>query len=309
MEKAVTFGQHHTLVGIVSEPSSPPQQPPPALLLLNANVLHRVGPNRLYVDLARRFSAQGVYALRFDLSGVGDSPPRKDDESYTQRAISEIRQAMDYMAAHYGCTRFIVAGLCAGADSGYNTALHDPRITGLVLLDGYGHRNPGYYLHHYLPRTVQLQVWRNLVRRIGKKIFRKTATGHEANQPSAQQIDTFYEGVRAFPTKSQMTQDLNTLIQRHTQLLWIYTGGVENYYNYEKQFRDSYKIADRDAHVQVHLFKDAEHTYTSPAHREHAIDTILAWYRNKFPAPVEATAIAHHRDHNQTYPTKQQAAR
>jgi hypothetical protein len=50
-------------------------QTPPAVMfvLLNAGAVHRQGPFRLYVHLARRLAALGFSCVRFDQPGIGDS--------------------------------------------------------------------------------------------------------------------------------------------------------------------------------------------------------------------------------------------
>ena len=62
-EEAVLFGTTQSLVGILSQP--PREEAPrglPAVILLNAGIVHRVGPNRLYVRMARELAA-GVPGL------------------------------------------------------------------------------------------------------------------------------------------------------------------------------------------------------------------------------------------------------
>src|SRR5262249_27402146 len=65
-----------SLFGIHTEPLDPPRgKRSPMVLFLNAGAVHRVGPNRMYVDLARSWAEHGLTSLRLDLSGLGDSPP------------------------------------------------------------------------------------------------------------------------------------------------------------------------------------------------------------------------------------------
>jgi hypothetical protein len=70
-EEAVLIGG--SLVGILSRPPAGVDPAMPGVLLLNAGRIHRVGPNRLYVAIARRLAAMGFAVCRFDLSGIGDS--------------------------------------------------------------------------------------------------------------------------------------------------------------------------------------------------------------------------------------------
>ena len=73
-EQVLLFGTNRCLVGMLTEPEK--SQVPadlPAFILFNAGLLHRVGPNRLHVTLARRLARRGFPVLRFDFSGIGDS--------------------------------------------------------------------------------------------------------------------------------------------------------------------------------------------------------------------------------------------
>ena len=72
-EKVVRFGRETKLVGVLSEPQGGGPVREPMLLLVNSGILHRVGACRFHVRLARRLASEGVSALRFDFSGIGDS--------------------------------------------------------------------------------------------------------------------------------------------------------------------------------------------------------------------------------------------
>src|SRR5579884_4043143 len=63
------FGE---LAGVLSEPLGPGAGGL-CLVLLNAGAIRRMGPNRMWVELARRWAARGVPSLRVDMEGLGDS--------------------------------------------------------------------------------------------------------------------------------------------------------------------------------------------------------------------------------------------
>ena len=75
-ERVVEFGDGVQLSGVVTEPSGPARST--GVLLLGAGLLHRVGPARLHVELARALAAAGLPVLRFDYSGIGESEVRAD---------------------------------------------------------------------------------------------------------------------------------------------------------------------------------------------------------------------------------------
>ena len=130
-EKAVRFGTTASLVGVLTEAvAGTPDADRPAVLFLNSGILHRVGSCRMHVRLARALSAEGFHCLRFDYSGIGDSDQRRDSLSFEESAVVETREAMDYLAKAKGTKRFVLMGLCSGADMAHETALADERVAG-----------------------------------------------------------------------------------------------------------------------------------------------------------------------------------
>ena len=136
-EKVVVFGQPATLIGILTLPGDRHGKTAlPAVIVLNAGILHRVGPNRIHVKLARRLAARGYPVLRFDFSGIGDSAARTDSLSPVSRAFGETREAMDAVRSRVAIDRFILFGICSGADIAFYTAARDERIAGAFMVNG-----------------------------------------------------------------------------------------------------------------------------------------------------------------------------
>src|SRR5688572_11629148 len=106
-EQALQLGPDGHLVGVLARPRAiDPARP--LVVLLNAGVLHRVGPHRLHVVLARRLAERGLASLRLDLSGIGDSRPVPGALSFRASAVADTRTAMDWLAAETGTRRFIL---------------------------------------------------------------------------------------------------------------------------------------------------------------------------------------------------------
>lgn len=120
-------------MGIITQPDEPVEAP--AIILLNAGLIHHVGPSRLYVRLARHLVKQGFISLRFDFSGVGDSCPRTDNLAIAQAMTDDVQQAMSFLSEHRGVSRFILVGHCAGAWASFLTAGVDERVCGTVLMN------------------------------------------------------------------------------------------------------------------------------------------------------------------------------
>ena len=135
-EEAVLFGETKSLVGILTEPANlHPQQPRPAVILLNPGIVHRVGPGRIYVNIARTLAKMGFVVFRFDFSGIGDSPVRQDNLPFEKSAVSDAQQAMDALQSERGIDQFILLGGCSGAVISMETAGCDPRVLGAILIN------------------------------------------------------------------------------------------------------------------------------------------------------------------------------
>src|SRR5262245_62013798 len=137
-EHPLLLGTERNLVGIVTEPSPGSRPNGLGAIFVNAGVVHRVGPNRLYVNAARELAGRGIYYARFDLPGIGDSPARRDATPFDQAAVEETRAAMSRLADTYGVNRFVLAGLCSGAVVSFATAVADDRVAGAVLINPQG---------------------------------------------------------------------------------------------------------------------------------------------------------------------------
>jgi alpha-beta hydrolase superfamily lysophospholipase len=105
-ERPLLFGLHGNLFGVLSEPEAA-RPGAPALLFANTGIHHHVGPYRIWVELARALAARGFSALRFDLSGLGDSGARPGGEGERERAVLDYGEAMDLVAKRCGARSFV----------------------------------------------------------------------------------------------------------------------------------------------------------------------------------------------------------
>ncbi|MEM9588381.1 MAG: lipase [Planctomycetota bacterium] len=248
-DHAVVFGDYQHLSGIVHRHEDCSRDV--AVVSLTAGMLPSSGPFRLHVELARSLGKCNLASLRFDLSGIGESLGVGVSGRSIDRAASETRQAVDFLAQVHGFEKFILFGLCSGADDSIHAAMMDDRVIGVVAMDGCGYRTPRFYAHrilgHYLPLAMRPRKWRRLVRR---------KLGWETPPPrSLQQGDD----VREFPTRRQAVQELDQLSQRGVQLHFVYTGGVHDYFNHASQFRGMFPELCDDTRITSHFFPRMDH--------------------------------------------------
>ncbi len=113
-------------------------QPTTAVLILNNGVAASVGPGRAWIELARRVAADGHRAVRLDLSGLGDSPPRaghREQDDYSTAAGRDIAVAVSFLVAR-GVTRVACVGLCSGAVLSFDGALKSAQIDVIISING-----------------------------------------------------------------------------------------------------------------------------------------------------------------------------
>ena len=286
-ENVVRLGKAGHLVGIIAEPAIT-RGDVPAFILLNAGIVHRVGPNRLYVNAARALAEAGHPALRFDVSGLGDSEARRDGLSYQESRLVETREAMDHLETQQGVGTFVLLGLCSGADQAFRVACVDSRVVGVVLIDGYAYRTQKYYVVHYGRRLFRLSSWWNFAtgRHPVWRALRDKLRNPRRDQSESHALERF---VIDLPPRAEAEADLRTLIQRPVHMLVLYTGGQEGEYNYGAQFRDMFPSVPLGDQVRVLYWPSVDHTFTRARHQRELLDMIADWARGIWPSSPTAT--------------------
>jgi len=276
-ERIAHFGHPKTLVGVVSGPAAPRAVRDPVVVVLNVGVIHRVGPNRLHVQLARRLARDGFVTLRFDFSGIGDSGPRPD-RVVADVVRQDISDALSYLEASVKATSFVLVGLCSGANAGLRFARLHPGVVGAVLLDPYWYRTPGFYLRHYGRRLLQWQGWRNVLTGQGAH-WRMVRDALRGDEPPAH----LEEGLMAPPNmipRAEMEQAVAELTGRGVHLLSVFTGGHEAY-NHKEQFWEAFPRFKGTPEIRVEFLPTAGHTFQRPADRRAVIALIREWLTSK----------------------------
>lgn len=134
-ERPMRFGDEQPLFGILT-PADPERARPgrPPIVLTNAGSVNRSGPHRLYVKMARRWAQLGFDVLRFDLSGIGDSPVAPgatENLTYPPGGLDDLDEAIRGL----GSGSVIVAGLCSGGDYAYQLGAREKNVAGVCMLN------------------------------------------------------------------------------------------------------------------------------------------------------------------------------
>jgi len=273
-EKALLFGTTKSLAGIVTDPDPATARPDlPGVIILNAGVLHRVGPNRVHVRLARALAEKGLVVLRFDLSGIGDSRRRHGSESFARSAVQEVQEAMNFLADSRGLERFVLFGICSGADNGLQACHSDTRVAGAILIDGYNLPSLGLILHFYQARLLSVRSWARFV--IGRSqtwsLIRTLAWALRAGRNAGTQEDPI------LPSRAEFRAQMRSIADRGVELLLVYTGSSAAYYNYRRLLRRSLRSWPSRERVRVEHFQDSDHLFTLLVSQRRLVDLVTGW--------------------------------
>jgi hypothetical protein len=264
---AVRFGRYQEMNGILATPDYPEGPSKKVVLTWNTGISHKIGPNRVAVDLSHTLTRLGLPVFRFDLTGRGDSLPRKGEIA---SPALDVREAMNYLQKEFGFEEFILHGICSGAIDAHYVAQADPRVIGLCMIDTYAWRVGEYYKHYVLNRIKSWSYWK----RLGRKIF-----SPNENREDLEGKDQFWV---PFPTLDKIRLDFQGFVERRMPCLVIYTGGYDYLYNYENQFRDMLKGVDVSGILTLELHTEADHLYTFVDQRNRLMDSISSWMLQNF---------------------------
>ena len=214
------------------------------------------------MKLGRALAQDGVPSLRLDLTGLGDSGRAGGTDGMLAQVRRDIRAALDLLAERTGLSRFVIIGICSGAEYGYQYALDDERVAGLVMVDGYSFGNRRTRMLRYLLRLRTL-TWPVLKNAVLGRLARLRAGGGQPETPVDYGLPVL--------TVTDFGQGLAERARRGCPCYLVFTGSVLQRYNHASQFDDVMRAAplsaeDRSAiarDVQSVFLPDIDHTMTT----------------------------------------------
>ena len=265
LESSHVFGEG--LIGILHAGAAIASQET-AVILLNAGMVHRIGPHRGSVELARAVAGAGFPVFRYDQSGLGDSPVSRQVSA--ERRHEELKAAMELVNARTGATRFVVGGICSAADDAFHLATLEPRVQGVLLLDGLAYRTPGYWLRHLPPRVfnpVKLWNW-----------WRSRSHA----QPGM-------ENFRDWPSRQDAIAAVKGMVSRDVRMLFVFTGGAYRYFNHAGQLPAALGGAIESRQVSSEYWPDCDHTFYLKRDRSRLQQRVISWLSQEYGSSQAAS--------------------
>jgi pimeloyl-ACP methyl ester carboxylesterase len=275
-EHSINFGDHGGLVGTICLPHADRQgNAGIGKILFNAGILHRVGPHRINVRLARRLARRGIPSIRFDLSGLGDSARANPRYTFERQAVADLQAAMDQLETIAGVKRFSILGFCSGGRNGYAAAAEDERIKGLILYDTYTYST----IRSRLNRITLLIEQQGFFKTIRGTTRRRTAQVLRAcSRLLSQQSSKDSEGdwLQNQPSREEFAARLHHLCDRAVRVAVMYSGeGVD--YNYREQFAKAMAGLGIIERLDFAYLPEMDHTAMQLAEQSKFMDWIESW--------------------------------
>jgi len=283
-EQVDVFGASHRLVGVSSAPAQRVERDPrPAVILLNSGLIHRVGPKRLSVRLARSLSRQGAVALRFDVSGLGDSEPRRDGISIVDGVIRDTQEAMDHLEKCYGVGSFLLMGVCSGAMVSFVTALEDPRVVAAVLIDpqdfGASHlaspaAKESTFVRHYwrLVRSKPVTGQRLIRVLTGKSNYKRFL-----EVAAAQVAGLFSRRDGSSLASEHLIGQFQQLGDRGVRVLLVYTEKGESLDYFDLTLAVHLDRLRGKSRIDVEVIPGADHDFSLPESQKRLVRLVTDW--------------------------------
>lgn len=284
-EHAVVIGGQTPLLGVVTEPEHVADKSlRTGVVLLNSGLIHRVGPNRLYVNLARRLARQGLTTLRFDLSAIGDSPQRRDSLPFRASSLAETAAAVDFLRQQWGVRRFVLGGICTGAVVSFRAALQDPAIVGLLLINAQGLiSNPSAELQESIADRADARYY--LVAAVRNReswicLFSGSTDYGAIARSFAQQVKKAFRRTTTArsPEQLEIVNGVGRLIREHRRLLLLYSDSDPGLDELEVIFGSKELAQVKQApEVSFRVINRSDHMFTAVDRQEEFLNTVCAW--------------------------------
>lgn len=296
IETPVCFGAGERLSGVLARPHErASRRPNLGVVLVSVGAIHRVGPGRLYVTLARALGALGVPSLRFDLSGIGDSRPAHgatENVLYAHAAGSDVRAAMDCLVEQTGARGVVVLGLCAGAHAAFEAARADHRTAGLWLVnqpvferpapDAIGRASPKAVksTDYYWRALLLPDTWKRAVR--GELDLRKIAhaLGERIGRSALTFAGRFLARARGRSAESDVARAFATMCGRGTDVVLVY-GEDEPGLDEIRMHMGTSQRLDKNAHLRLETVRGTDHAFASRAAQSQLIPLLLDYVRDR----------------------------
>ncbi len=299
-EEAVFWNPAARLFGILTRPCVEGPRQQTGVVLLNVGANSHIGPNRMWVTLARQLAALGFPVLRLDTEGLGDSahgaaPARQ--QLYRADAVTDVRAALSFLEARTGASQFTLVGLCSGAYTACLTACEDPRVTGQILINAQaldwkeGDALDVLMRQSYKPTITYVSslrdpdVWKRVlysqvdVKGITRVVGQRLAARSRAGLRSLLSL-----ALRRAPAETPAGSRLRTASERGVDTLFLFAAEDAGLELTLLHLGTTARRLTRLPGTHLTVIDNADHTFTSKSAREEMLSRITRHLQARFLA-------------------------
>lgn len=277
------------------------------VVFLNPGIKNRVGPHRMYVKMARRFTEMGFSVLRFDAHGLGDSEGGNGNEILEDffgtvergKFVGDVAAALGWLEREIRIRGFVLAGLCGGAITGLLAGAEDPRVRGLlgigmpVILNGSSidpvanlpNEALASYRRMYLGRITKVRSWVRffMLRSNYRVLFKSLIVWNPFGRRStadAQSGENSASGGRD-NTNPLFAPALHRMLEDRKRVLLIFGGADHLYFEFKEKYlqRHSERLKPFGDFFTLIEVDQANHLFTFKRWQEHLFETAAMWLR------------------------------
>ena len=299
-EEPLLWGTSPRTFGMLTRPRTPSRRNGAAVLLLNVGANHHIGPNRMYVALARQLAAQGFLVLRLDSPGVGDSAEGAASvrrHLYSASAAQDVQAAITHLERHLGADRFVLIGLCSGAYTAYLTAFDDPRVSTQILINPQTFEwkegdtlevflRQGYYrpTRSYFTLLNSADALKRMLRQqVDVKGICQAVCQRWAVRGGVVLRSLLSVSLRREPFETQAGRKLRLIAERGADTLLIFAAEDVGLETTLLHLGTTERSLRRRRNVSLTVVEDADHTFTQKAARERMLSVIVQHLVRRYP--------------------------
>ena len=226
----------------------------PWFILSHGFTGHRIGPGYLFVKLSRELADAGFSSLRFDFAGSGESDGRFSDMT-VETMRSDLLSAVKYIKKHFAPAKIILLGHSLGGMIA-SICCAGSKPDGLVLFAPVG--DPASLIKR---RTAVINAGPN-------------KNGFYENGPHEMALP-FLDGLKSVDPVAEFAASF-----RGPMLL------IQGDMDTSITVAESKRYVDAALNVGIqtdyHIFKNADHNFSSVSHSAAIIATTTIWAKDRF---------------------------
>jgi pimeloyl-ACP methyl ester carboxylesterase len=267
---------------VLSEPDAGGAPPARALIIINSGACRHIGPNRMYVQLARQVAARGWRVLRVDVSGLGDSEPHQGEppnSPYTSLAQRDIALWIDFLRDR-GVAECHLLGICSGAYHGFKAAAAGSPLASVLAI------NPlVFFWHDGMPLDPPLADYRvvrlaTLYKRSALDVakWRKLLSGQVnvaqlAAVMGRRVLARAKNAARAaargmgWPLRDDLVAELRRLERQATRIDFIFSDADPGFGVLREQAAAQVDRMTRQGRISMRMLAQTDHTFSTLAAR------------------------------------------